>query len=119
VEDTGPGISRQDQARIFEPFVQAGQTGTQKGTGLGLTITSRFVEMTGGTIEVESAPGRGYRRVSLGQGRQADLHDLLAGTDREEGTAVGLEEDPDTRQGAFDNRIKLLGRGRKERSGYI
>ena len=50
---------RDDQARIFEPFVQAGKLSTQKGTGLGLAITKKYVELMGGTIEVESAPGKG------------------------------------------------------------
>ena len=61
VEDTGAGIAVEDQTRIFEPFVQASQHGIQKGTGLGLTITRRFVEMMGGTIGLESDPGRGSR----------------------------------------------------------
>lgn len=59
VEDTGIGISSEDQARIFDPFVQANDA--RKGTGLGLSISRRFVELMGGTIEVESAPGRGSR----------------------------------------------------------
>jgi CheY-like chemotaxis protein len=64
VEDTGIGITLEDQARIFDPFVQAG--GARKGTGLGLSISRRFVELMGGTIQVESAPGRGSRfRVEL------------------------------------------------------
>ncbi len=59
VQDTGVGIAPDDQARIFEAFVQAGQTSTQKGTGLGLSITRQFVQMMGGKIEVESIPGEG------------------------------------------------------------
>jgi CheY-like chemotaxis protein len=63
VEDTGIGILPQDRARIFDPFVQVGQQIGQKGTGLGLTITRRFVEMMGGSIAVESTPGVGSRFV--------------------------------------------------------
>ena len=59
VEDTGIGIAPEDQARIFDPFIQA--DGARKGTGLGLSITRRFVELMGGTVQVESAPGRGSR----------------------------------------------------------
>jgi len=66
VEDTGQGIPEEDQVRIFEPFVQASQHGAQKGTGLGLAITRRFVEIMGGVIGLESAPGRGSRfRVEI------------------------------------------------------
>ncbi|HEX5362818.1 MAG TPA: ATP-binding protein [Gallionella sp.] len=59
VEDSGPGISPEDQQRIFEPFVQVGEPSDQKGTGLGLTITRQFVQLMGGTISLESMPGKG------------------------------------------------------------
>jgi two-component system sensor histidine kinase EvgS len=61
VEDTGIGISAQDQARLFKPFSQidaAGQ-GQAFGSGLGLSITRRLVEHMGGTIGLESTPGQG------------------------------------------------------------
>jgi CheY-like chemotaxis protein len=61
VEDTGIGIAAENQVRIFEPFVQVGRQGNQKGTGLGLTIARQFVELMGGTIRLESAPGQGSR----------------------------------------------------------
>jgi signal transduction histidine kinase/DNA-binding response OmpR family regulator len=61
VEDTGIGIAPEDQARIFDPFVQAGGTRTRKGTGLGLAISRHFVEILGGTISVESTLGQGSR----------------------------------------------------------
>jgi signal transduction histidine kinase/DNA-binding response OmpR family regulator len=59
VADTGIGIAAEDQAAIFEPFVQAGLKGTQKGTGLGLAITRRFVELMGGRVRLESTLGSG------------------------------------------------------------
>ncbi len=59
VEDTGPGIDRQDQERLFQPFVQLAKSEMQRGTGLGLAITRHFVELMGGTISVESTPGKG------------------------------------------------------------
>jgi PAS domain S-box-containing protein len=59
VEDTGPGISAEDQKRLFQPFVQLGEAGTQKGTGLGLAISRQFAELMGGTIGVTSTPGKG------------------------------------------------------------
>jgi signal transduction histidine kinase len=61
VRDTGPGISKADQSKIFEEFQQADNSATKKkgGTGLGLSISRRIVEMHGGRLWVESEPGRG------------------------------------------------------------
>jgi CheY-like chemotaxis protein/anti-sigma regulatory factor (Ser/Thr protein kinase) len=59
VQDTGAGISQEDQQHIFDPFVQVGKLSSQKGTGLGLAITKKFVDLMGGNIRVESEPGKG------------------------------------------------------------
>ena len=61
VSDTGIGIPADKQTVIFDPFSQADTSTTRKygGTGLGLTITSRLVNMMGGKIWVESQVGRG------------------------------------------------------------
>jgi GAF domain-containing protein/anti-sigma regulatory factor (Ser/Thr protein kinase) len=59
VRDTGIGVAAVDQARIFEEFRQAGRERSREGTGLGLTLTKRFVELHGGRIWVESTPGKG------------------------------------------------------------
>jgi signal transduction histidine kinase len=61
VADTGPGISPADQERIFEAFQQVDSSVTRKkgGTGLGLSIARRIVELHGGRLWVESAPGTG------------------------------------------------------------
>jgi signal transduction histidine kinase/CheY-like chemotaxis protein len=59
VEDSGPGIAAEDLKRIFKPFAQLGEQTDQSGTGLGLTITRQYVELMGGEISVESAPGKG------------------------------------------------------------
>jgi signal transduction histidine kinase len=61
VQDSGIGISAEDQERIFNAFVQVGRKDAPgaQGTGLGLTIAKRIVDLHGGTIGVESEPGRG------------------------------------------------------------
>jgi signal transduction histidine kinase len=65
VSDTGIGIAPQDQETIFEEFRQVGTDYAQKreGTGLGLTLTRKFVELHGGKIWVESELGRGSRFI--------------------------------------------------------
>jgi signal transduction histidine kinase len=61
VSDTGPGIAPADQQRIFEEFQQADSSSTRKkgGSGLGLSISRRIVELHGGRLWVESVPGEG------------------------------------------------------------
>jgi signal transduction histidine kinase len=61
VADTGIGIAPEDQAAVFEEFRQVGRhyTNKQEGTGLGLALTKRFVELHGGTLTLDSEPGRG------------------------------------------------------------
>lgn len=68
VVDSGGGIAPEDSSRIFEEFVQLGQS-QQPGTGLGLPISRRLVELLGGTLELESEVGKGSRfRVTLPPG---------------------------------------------------
>ena len=61
VTDTGVGIAAADQVLVFEEFKQVGTDYTRKaeGTGLGLALTKRFVELHGGTIRLQSVPGKG------------------------------------------------------------
>jgi PAS domain S-box-containing protein len=62
VLDTGCGIKKEDQAKIFERFVQVGERqsiGGVAGTGLGLAISRSIIEMHGGKITLESEPGKG------------------------------------------------------------
>lgn len=61
VEDTGIGISEEDQARIFKRFSQADETTTRQygGAGLGLSISQRLCTLMGGSMGVTSTPGRG------------------------------------------------------------
>ena len=64
VADTGPGIALADQERIFDEFQQT-DVGAQQaeGTGLGLALSKRLIELHGGRIWVESEPGRGSRFI--------------------------------------------------------
>lgn len=68
VSDTGPGIAPRDQERLFRPFEQIDGTLRRRygGTGLGLSISKSFVDLHGGRMSLESAPGKGTTiQVSL------------------------------------------------------
>ena len=89
VRDTGMGIAKADQQRIFEPFVQTDSSGTQEGTGLGLTISREFVRMMGGKLEVESELGRGAEfRFSI----------EVTGADHVPGEALSVVEELESSQ---------------------
>ena len=75
VQDTGIGMSEEQQARLFTSFAQADNSTTRRygGTGLGLAICRQIIEQMGGWIRVESAPGQGsvfsfMLRLGIGQG---------------------------------------------------
>jgi len=61
IQDSGIGITNEQKSKIFEAFSQADTSITRKygGTGLGLTISSNFIELMGGQLDLESTPGEG------------------------------------------------------------
>ena len=60
VEDTGVGLTDEDQKKLFEPFTQGkGELNTEQGTGLGLAISRQFARLMGGDITVVTRPGEG------------------------------------------------------------
>jgi signal transduction histidine kinase len=59
VADTGVGVPHEDQARIFEKFERGNPHARQSGPGLGLSLVKSFIELHGGSVELESNPGSG------------------------------------------------------------
>lgn len=75
VEDTGQGISPEEQENIFEPFHQAETRQKSEGVGLGLAITRRMIQAMNGEIQLESQPGKGSRFTILFYGvKKVDGH---------------------------------------------
>jgi signal transduction histidine kinase len=85
VSDTGIGIATEDQPKIFEEFRQVGSNYAHKveGTGLGLTLAKKFVELHGGRIWVESELGRGSTFTFTLPIRQGRIHHHEAHEDHE------------------------------------
>jgi signal transduction histidine kinase/CheY-like chemotaxis protein len=112
VSDTGIGISREQQVGLFEAFTQADGSISRRfgGTGLGLTISRRIVEMMGGTIRVESEPGRGSRfSFDVKVGLSQLLHTQPQPSDRQDLCVLVVDADE---QAASDcvallNRLKI------------
>jgi CheY-like chemotaxis protein len=75
VRDEGPGLSDEDQSRLFEPFQRLGAEHSGiEGTGIGLALSRRLMQAMGGQIGVDSTPGQGatfWLRLPVGQGKAA------------------------------------------------
>ena len=115
VRDTGIGMTPEQMARLFQPFSQADESVTRKygGTGLGLAICTDFAALMGGTIAVESEPGRGSTftvRLPRTAGAAIDT-----GAVRE--PALGRRRRPDHRRRPGGPRIAVAGAGRAGHRG--
>jgi signal transduction histidine kinase len=93
VTDTGRGMSLEEQKGLFERFYRAESVrgSSVHGTGLGLSISREIVVMHGGTIQVDSAPGRGTE-VTVSIPRRAPARHALPTTTQPTSTADHPEE---------------------------
>jgi signal transduction histidine kinase len=96
VRDTGVGISEAEQERIFEAFQRGGRESRAEGTGLGLTLSKRIVELHGGRIWVTSVPGEGSTFAFAIPVRQPDAQPDVVVDDAvaEGGAVLVVEDDP-------------------------
>ncbi len=78
IEDTGDGLAAEQVAKLFQPFNRLGQEASaEEGTGIGLVMTKRLVELMGGSIGVESTVGEGsvfWFELNLTREQQAGAH---------------------------------------------
>jgi signal transduction histidine kinase/CheY-like chemotaxis protein/HAMP domain-containing protein len=113
VSDTGIGITEEQKGRLFTSFEQADGGISRKfgGTGLGLAISRRLVEMMGGSIWVESEPGRGSSfifTIKVEQGSEAARIPFKAGVDLDNLNILMVDDDADIRD-YFGEILKQFG----------
>jgi len=113
VRDTGIGMTPQQMSRLFTPFNQGDTTSSRKygGTGLGLAISRELVELMGGTIGVESVPGKGsdfHFTVTVGIGR-LQPHPPVETTGELHGLRVLVVDDSGNARAVFHNLLSSLG----------
>ena len=99
VRDTGVGIAEAEQERIFEAFQRGGREARAEGTGLGLTLSRRIVELHGGRIWLESAAGAGSTfgfaiPVRPPEAATGDEQPEVAAAERDLQTVLVVEDDP-------------------------
>jgi len=106
VEDTGIGMTEEQQARLFEAFAQADASTAKRfgGTGLGLAISQQFCKMMGGSLTVTSVPGHGTtftvrlpRHVADPTPTAAPVAARYTGSDGAAGTLLVIDDDPNAR----------------------
>jgi PAS domain S-box-containing protein len=115
IRDTGIGMDEEVRQRLFEPFFTTKTQGPTQGTGLGLAIVDAIVRERGGSINVESAPGRGSTfRVQLPAAASATMPEstrvVAPVAQGGQGETVLLVED--------DEAVRSLGRRALESNGY-
>ncbi len=121
VADGGIGIAPEDQKRLFQKFFRADNTSTREagGTGLGLVIAKTIIELMGGTIWVESEPGRGSRfhfTLPLFQGVGGGADAPAALPERGLGLALIVDDDAYVR-GLIRHALHRRGYGTLEAAG--
>jgi len=127
IKDRGPGIATEDLEKIFEPFQQVGdQKMRAEGTGLGLPITKKLVEMMGGTLRVESILGQGSTfsieidlPAIVGLSTPTQIEPLIIGFEGETRTILVIDDQAENRSVLNDLLTPLGFRVIEAESGLI
>jgi signal transduction histidine kinase/ActR/RegA family two-component response regulator len=114
VQDTGIGIHRDDVSKLFKSFIQANSSIARKfgGTGLGLAISQALCEMMGGSIGVDSSPGRGstfYFNLIFEKAQTHESADSGKGSEYSRNLRILVAEDSDVNQMIVRTMFKKLG----------
>jgi len=121
VEDSGIGMDKAQQARLFEPFTQADTSTTRRfgGTGLGLSIVRRLAELMGGGVTVESKPERGSQftvTMHFGKGTAGESEPFPAvfmglepTTEARRGIRILAADDHPVNRQVIEQQLRLLG----------
>ena len=122
ISDTGFGISAENQEKLFQPFSRLGaEYGDQEGTGIGLVIAHKIIELLGGVISVESVPGKGSTfSIEMQTIPAPEIEPSRSRKSEEEGTPyddivfnseakILLAEDNLTNQHVLKQQLELLG----------
>lgn len=117
IEDTGAGISEEDQSRLFQPYSQLDAGKKQAGTGLGLVISAEIMQQMGGTIKLDSQLGFGttvvlsfsapYRLIQPAAARSADDNTSISLATRKHN--VLIVDDHTTNRLVLQRQLEMLG----------
>ena len=112
VQDTGIGMTQEQQCKLFQPFSQADNSTTRLfgGTGLGLSISKYLIEMMGGSIHVESEPGKGstfFFRIKVGIKIDSSKEQFIIPQELQS-MRVLIVDDNDTAREILDNTLKYF-----------
>ena len=114
VKDSGIGMTEEQQGRLFQSFSQADTSTTRQfgGTGLGLAISRKLVNMMGGEIGVESAPGKGsafFFDVCFGRAKELAVSDLRTEAGSIEAIRVLVADDNPAARETLSHYLKTFG----------